>query len=93
MLVTMLFFVTGASVYAVATVPTYTKFGSLQTATFGGTGIPNDAVAISEVSSGGFNVVLGLTAHQRYDNPPLGNDGAGRFTAVAGGDSAHGQPG
>jgi hypothetical protein len=37
--------------------------------------------------------VLGLTAHQRFDNPPLGNNGAGVFTAGAGNDAAHGQPG
>lgn len=80
-------------VKATVITPSYTTFGALPVATFGGTGIPNDAVAISEFTEGNFSVVLGLTAHQRFDNPPLGNDGAGRFSAVTGGDAAHGQPG
>ena len=53
---------------------------TLPGATFGGTGIPNDAVAVSTAG----NVTLGLTAHQRYDNPALTNDGNGTFRAWAG---------
>lgn len=73
-----------ASVTLLATpiTPTYTTFGTLSGATFGGTGIPNNAVAITTIG----NVTLGLTAHARYSNPPVSNNGAGVFTAVAGGD-------
>lgn len=74
--------------------PSYTTFGPLPAATFGGTGIPNSAVSVTSVvnPSGGGNLTLGLTAHQRYDNPAVTNDGAGTFFAVTGDDSAHGQP-
>lgn len=71
------------AVTAAPITPTYTTFGTLSGATFGGTGIPNNAVAIT--TYGG--VTLGLTAHQRYSNPAVANDGAGTFTAVNGGDS------
>jgi|JRYH01.1.fsa_nt_gb hypothetical protein len=70
--------------------PAYDSFGSLPAATFGGSGIPNDAVAIGTFKSTdrrGRNpgtITLGLTAHQRYGNPPLGNDGAGTFFADPG---------
>ncbi len=53
---------------------------ALPGATFGGTGIPNDAVAVD--TYGG--VTLGLTAHQRYSGPALTNDGNGTFYATAG---------
>ena len=62
--------------------PTYTTFGPLPGATFGGTGIPNHAVAITTIGG----VTLGLTAHQRYANPTVHNNGAGIFYAVAGAD-------
>ncbi len=58
----------------------YTSFGTLAGATFGGSGIPNNAVAIT--TAGG--LTLGLTAHQRYAAAPVTNDGAGTFTAQAG---------
>ncbi len=63
--------------------PTFSTFGPLAEATFGGSGIPNHAVAITTYS----NVTLGLTAHQRYFNPPVGNNGAGDFYAVKGADT------
>lgn len=66
-------------------VPTFDTFGTLAGATFGGSGIPNDAVAITTI--GGATapaITLGLTAHQRFFNPPLGNDGAGTFFAGPG---------
>ena len=63
-------------------IPTYTSFGTLTGATFGGSGIPNDAVAIGQ----GGGVTIGLTAHQRYDNATVTNDGAGTFFAAAGSD-------
>lgn len=58
----------------------FTTFGTLAAATFGGTGIPNDAVAITALNG----VTLGLTAHQRYFEPAVTNNGAGVFSAVAG---------
>lgn len=70
---------------------TYDTFGTLSGATFGGTGIPNHAVAITTIG----DVTLGLTAHARYSNPTVSNDGAGTFYAVKGGDiySSPPQPG
>ena len=58
-------------------VPTFDTFGPLPAATFGGSGIPNDSVAIStHVIDGGPTITLGLTAHQRFFNPPLTNPSA-----------------
>jgi len=62
-------------------VVSYTSFGSLPTANFGGTGIPNDAVAITQLSGG---VTLGLTATPRFSTPAVTNNGAGTFQAVTG---------
>lgn len=67
---------------AIVITPSYTSFGTLAAATFGGSGIPNNAVAIT--TSGG--ITLGLTAHARFDNAPVTNNGAGTFTAAAGPD-------
>lgn len=70
--------------------PTYDTFGPLPAASFGGNGIPNDTVAVSSFESTNRNgnnlgtITLGLTAHQRYSNPPLTNDGAGTFYADPG---------
>ena len=69
--------------------PVFDSFGALPEATFGGTGIPNDAVAISTfelstVDQSTVTVKFGLTATQRFFNPPLGNDGAGTFFAETG---------
>lgn len=72
-------FVSAAATAAPIT-PTFTSFGLLKDATFGGTGIPNTAVAIATAP----NLTLGLTAHQRFDGPNLANDGHGTFTAFAG---------
>lgn len=64
------------------------SFGPLPEATFGGSGIPNSAVAISRVGDAADPVVLlGLTAHQRYSNPALTNDGVDTFYAQAGVDT------
>ncbi|MEO5654621.1 MAG: PEP-CTERM sorting domain-containing protein [Nitrosospira sp.] len=65
----------------------YDTFGTLAGATFGGTGIPNDAVAVAVTNLGNSAVTLGLTAHQRYSNPALTNDGAGIFFASPGVDT------
>lgn len=69
----------------------YDTFGTLAGATFGGSGIPNNAVATTITNSGNSTgdpqVTLGLTAHQRYSNPALTNDGAGIFFANPGVDT------
>lgn len=62
----------------------FQTFGPLP-ATFGGSGIPNDAVAASSVFvDGSTNITLGLTAHGRYFNPTVTNNGAGVFYAGTG---------
>ena len=70
-----------ASAIAAPVTPTYDRFGTLPGATFGGSGIPNNAVAVKEFENG---LTLGLTAHQRYVGPNLANDGAGTFFAPDG---------
>lgn len=65
--------------------PIYTSFGSLPGANFGGTGIPNDAVAKTEVFINGTEkVTIALTAHQRFFNPVVTNNGAGDYFAGPG---------
>lgn len=62
----------------------YQTFGTLPV-TFGGSGIPNTAVAASSVFvDGNTNITLGLTAHGRYSNPTVTNNGAGLFYAGTG---------
>lgn len=73
-----------AVVADVQAAPTYDTFGVLQGATFGGSGIPNNAVAFSTIVDGGNTITFGLTATQRYGNPEVSNNGAGTFTAQAG---------
>lgn len=75
---------TGLVAFAAPVTPTYTTFGTLSGATWGGTGNPNDAVAITTIVNGGDTVTLGLQAQGRYSNPPLANDGAGTFYATPG---------
>lgn len=74
--------------HAAPVVPTHDTFGNLSGATFGGSGIPTDPTAITQFSfdHGGVlsTITLGLTAHQRYNNPALTNNGAGVFTATPG---------
>ena len=65
--------------------PVFQTFGPLA-ATFGGNGIPNGAVAQTTV---GTNGVLGLTATQRFSNPAVTNNGAGRFFAPSGVDQTN----
>lgn len=79
-------FVVTASAQAAPVLPKFDEFGTLAEATFGGSGIPNDAVAISRSADG--NVTIGLTAHQRYNNPPVGNNGNGVFFAEPGEDAS-----
>ena len=77
-----------ATVSAITITPTGTTFGSLPAATFGGSGIPNNAVEITTIGG----LTLGLTATQRFANPAVTNDGAGTFFAGAGGDTLNGAP-
>jgi hypothetical protein len=59
----------------------YDTFGSLSAANFGGSGIPNNAVAITTLGNG---VTLGMTATQRYASANVTSNGAGVFHANAG---------
>ena len=68
--------------------PTFDTFGPLPQATFGGSGIPNDAVAQSTFEGTG---ILALSSTQRFFNPPVTNDGAGNYFAEPG--SNFGGPG
>lgn len=75
--------VTGAQ--ATTVIPTFSTFGALPDATFGGTDISNQDVAITTILDGSNTITLGLTANQRFsENPSVTNDGAGTFTGVAG---------
>lgn len=70
---------------AVMATPIYTNFGSLPGANFGGTGIPNNAVAKTEVFvNGSTQVTLALTSHGRYSNPAVTDNGAGDYFAGPG---------
>ena len=65
--------------------PVYTSFGSLPVATFGGTGIPNTSVAKTELFvNGNEAITLALTAHQRFSNPVVTDNGAGDYYAGPG---------
>ncbi len=68
---------------AAQAVPVFDTFGDLPEFD-AGSGIPNDAFAISRTTFDGNNITLGLSAARRFENPPLGNDGAGTFFANAG---------
>lgn len=66
-------------------VPIYDYFGPLSEATFGGTGIPNDEVAVaSQFVDGDVEITVALSATQRFSNPALTNDGAGTYFALPG---------
>ena len=73
--------------------PLYDTFGPLDQATFGGTGIPNQEVAISSQFSNGTSLItVAMSATQRYGNPALTNDGAGTYFAGAGSNTGPGSP-
>lgn len=74
----------GLTAFATTISPSGTPLGTLSGATFGGTGIPNTAVETTTYSQNQNQIVLGLTATQRYSNPALGNDGVGTFFATTG---------
>jgi hypothetical protein len=79
------FALTGAGAVAQAITPTFNTFGTLAAAGFGGSGIPNTSVAISNSVTG---LTLGLSAAQRCSGAVCGavvtDDGAGTFTALSG---------
>lgn len=75
--------------------PEFDRFGELAEATWGGSGIPNDSVAITEIDIYSDivqnrgprrvgTITLGLSSHGRYENADEGNDGEGTFFASAG---------
>jgi hypothetical protein len=65
--------------------PIYDTFGPLDDATFGGQGIPNDEVAVSnQFYDGDVIITVAMSATQRYANPALTNDGAGTYFATPG---------
>ena len=69
--------------------PTFDEFADLPQATFGGTDIPTNPTAIvtfeTDEDPGSSNTVtLGLSATQRFFNPPLTNDGNGTYFAQIG---------
>jgi hypothetical protein len=72
------------------TITTTNGFGPLAGATFSGTGIPNNPVAITQINdtTSGDSITLGLSATSKYPNPPVGtaypNNGAGTFYVPAG---------
>ena len=84
-------FLTAATASAGPIVPNVTV-GPLPAATFGGSGIPNDAVAVTTAYPGGNTVTLGLTATARFANLPVANDGSATFFADPGGDILNSAP-
>lgn len=88
-LVALSFGLASGSAYAA---PIFDYFGPLDEATFGGTGIPNDEVAVASQFVDGDNLItVAMSATQRFFNPALGNDGAGTYVATPG--SNFGGPG
>jgi hypothetical protein len=65
--------------HAQAITPTGT-FGSLPAGSFGGSGIPTDAVMTGSANG----AVIGLSATQRYTSPAVTNNGAGTYYAAPG---------
>ncbi len=63
----------------------YDDFGAFEDATWGGTGIPNDAVAASmQIVNGEDTIRIAMSAHGRYSNPLVTNNGAAIYTAGTG---------
>lgn len=87
------FLTAGLSAFATSIAPSGTALVSLPAATFGGTGIPNDKVEVTTVTTARQDVItMGLTATPRYSNPTLGNNGFGTFTATPGFNNGLGNP-
>lgn len=78
------------------------SFGPMAGATFGGSGIPNDAVEMTTISgisdpfvaAGSDTLTIGLSAHARFATPgDLQNNGAGTYDATTGTQlNSHGTP-
>ncbi|MEO0587810.1 MAG: PEP-CTERM sorting domain-containing protein [Planctomycetota bacterium] len=69
----------------ISATPIFDDFGSFPNATFGGSGIPTDSVAAStQIIDGDTEITIALSATQRFNNPPLTNDGAGTYFATPG---------
>jgi hypothetical protein len=64
--------------------PATSPLVGLPAATFGGSGIPNTAVAVATIVDGANTITLGLSAAERLVPPPVTNNGAGTFFAFAG---------
>jgi hypothetical protein len=83
-----LFFLLAVALLTSATAqatPIYDTFGPLDGATFGGTGIPTTEVAISsQFYDGDVEIIVAMSATQRYTNPVVTNDGAGTYFATTG---------
>jgi hypothetical protein len=63
----------------------YDSFGPFPDATWGGSGIPNDAVAASrQIVDGNTTITIAMNATGRYENPPTTNNGAGVYYAQTG---------
>ena len=63
----------------------YDEFGSFPDATWGGSGIPNDAVAVSrQFYDGDIQITLAMSATQRYSNPAPTNNAAGAYFVQTG---------
>lgn len=85
--------VLAAALCLAAAAPAMANLVALPAATFGGSGIPNAAVEVATFHpTYGGSLTLGLTAHQRYANPALANDGVDTFFALPGGDLLNGVP-
>lgn len=64
---------------------TYDYFGSFPAATWGGNGIPNDAVAAAkQIVNGNTTITIAMAATGRFQNPSTTNNGAAVYTAGAG---------
>ncbi len=63
----------------------YDDFGAFPDATWGGSGIPNDAVAASmQIVNGEDTIRIAMSATERFSNPPVGDNGAAVYTAGTG---------
>ena len=63
----------------------YDDFGAFPDATWGGTGIPNDAVAASrQFIDGDTTITVAMNATGRFSNPPTTNNGAAVYFAQPG---------
>lgn len=69
--------------------PVADVFGSIPAATFGGSGIPNNAMMVSTSTFGSDTITIGIAATPRFSGTAVGNDGMGSYTV----DYGEGDPG